>query len=59
MENVTTSLLLAPFAPLGVFLSWKLVNVIPQETFYIIVYLVLFSSGTKLIWDGLTRSGFI
>ena len=59
VENVTTSLLLAPFAPLGVFLGWKLVNVIPQETFYIIVYLVLFISGTKLIWDGLTRSGFI
>ena len=51
-------LLLTPFLPLGVFLGWKLVNVISQKMFFIIVYLVLFISDTKLIWDGLILGGF-
>ncbi|MEK9724343.1 MAG: sulfite exporter TauE/SafE family protein [Rhodospirillaceae bacterium] len=58
-DNLTTSLVLAPCIPIGVLLGWKLVDVVPRETFYKIVYAVLFLSGTKLIWDGLTRGGFV
>jgi len=58
-ENLSTSLVLAPFVPVGVFLGWKLAKVIPLDLFYRIIYVLLFISGTKLIWDGLTRGGFI
>ena len=59
VENVSTSIALAPFVPLGVILGWKLVNVIPENLFYRLVYIILFVSGTKLIWDGLTQGHFI
>lgn len=58
-ENLSTSLVLAPFVPVGVFLGWKLAKVIPLDLFYKIVYVLLFISGTKLIWDGLSRGGFM
>ena len=52
IENVSTSVVLAPFVPIGVFLGWKLIKVIPQDLFYKIIYVILFISGIKLIWDG-------
>lgn len=58
-QNLSTSLVLAPFVPVGVVLGWKLAKVIPQDLFYKLVYMLLFVSGAKLIWDGLTRGGFI
>ena len=58
-QNLSTSLVLAPFVPIGVLLGWKLAKIIPQDLFYKIVYVLLFVSGAKLFWDGLTRGGFI
>lgn len=59
VENLTTSAILVPFVPIGVYLGWKLVKVVPLDLFYKIVYALLFFSGSKLIWDGLTRGEFI
>ena len=54
MENLSASLVLAPFVPIGVLLGWRLVKIVPQDLFYKIVYVLLFISGSKLIWDGLS-----
>ena len=51
--NLTTSLVLAPLAPLGIWLGIRLHHVIPQEFFYRICYGLLFVAGGKLLWDGL------
>lgn len=56
VENVSTSIALAPFVPLGVILGWNLVKVVSQDLFYKTIYIILFISGTKLIWDGFTQS---
>ncbi|MBT6095736.1 MAG: sulfite exporter TauE/SafE family protein [Rhodospirillaceae bacterium] len=58
-ENLSTSLILLPAVPIGVWLGWKLVKVVKPETFYKICYILLFVAGTKLIYDGLTRGGYV
>ncbi|MBO6518561.1 MAG: sulfite exporter TauE/SafE family protein [Rhodospirillales bacterium] len=58
-ENLTTSLILMPMVPVGVWLGWKLVRVIDGETFYRICYALLFFAGVKLIYDGLRGTGVI
>lgn len=58
-ENLSTSLILLPVVPLGVWLGWKLVDVLKVETFYRLCYGVLFIAGVRLIWDGLARAGYI
>ena len=58
-ENLTTSLILMPMVPVGVWLGWKLVRVIDGETFYRICYALLFFAGVKLIWDGLSGMGVV
>ena len=56
-ENLTTSLILAPAVPLGVWLGWRLNRVLSLEFFYKLCYGLLFVAGVKLIWDGLTLGG--
>ncbi len=51
--NLTTSLFLIPIAPLGVLIGVWLVKKIDQALFFRIIYLLIFSVGLKLLWDGL------
>lgn len=51
--NMSTSLVLAPLAPLGVWLGVRIVRVIPQALFYRLFSLGMLLTGTKLLWDAL------
>ena len=57
IENITTSLLLLPLAPLGVYFGAYMVEKVGQEWFYKISYFCLSIAGIKLIYDG--RSSLI
>ncbi|MEO1405615.1 MAG: sulfite exporter TauE/SafE family protein [Pseudomonadota bacterium] len=50
-ENLTTSLILMPLAPVGVLTGVWLVNRIDQTLFYRIIYALIFMVGVKLLWD--------
>jgi hypothetical protein len=52
-ENLMTSLVLLPLAPIGMGLGIKALHVIPEKPFYRIAYAALFCVGLKLVWDGL------
>lgn len=52
-ENLMTSLVLLPLAPLGVWLGLRLHHLVSQALFYRLMYLLTFAAGAKLIWDGL------
>jgi len=52
-RNITTSLVLVPIAPIGVWLGVRMVKHIPQQLFYQLVYGGMFLTGAKLLWDGL------
>ena len=57
--NLGTSLLLLPAVPVGVWIGWRLIQVIQPELFYKVCYILLFVAGIKLIHDGLTRGGYV
>ena len=57
--NLSTSLMLLPAVPVGVWLGWRLIKVIEPETFYKVCYALLFIAGAKLLYDGLMRGGYI
>jgi hypothetical protein len=50
-RNMATSLLLLPIAPLGVWVGVKLARRISPVLFYRLLYLGMFLTGTKLLWD--------
>jgi uncharacterized membrane protein YfcA len=52
-ENILTSLLLSPLAPLGMWLGIWLHRRIDEKFFYQSVYLMLAVVGLKLLYDGL------
>jgi uncharacterized membrane protein YfcA len=52
-ENLMTSLVLLPLAPIGVWLGLRLHDMVSQGLFYRLMYLLTFAAGAKLIWDGL------
>ena len=52
-RNVSTSLVLLPLAPIGVWLGLWLVRRIATPWFYRFAYGGMFCTGTKLLWDGL------
>lgn len=52
-QSVLTSLLLLPFAPIGVWLGLRIAKRINQVLFYRLVYAGMFLTGCKLVWDGL------
>jgi len=52
-RNMATSLVLLPIAPIGVWVGVKLARRIKQALFYRLVYLGMFLTGTKLVWDAL------
>jgi len=51
-ESLYTSLLLLPFAPIGVWAGVRIAKRIKPELFYRLVYLGMFLTGCKLVWDG-------
>ena len=51
-ENIYTSLLLLPLAPLGVYFGAYLVDKIGQDWFYKIGYFCTLLAGCKLFYDG-------
>lgn len=51
-ENLSTSLVLLPLAPLGMWLGIWLHRAMRQDIFYRICYLLLFLAGLKLLYDG-------
>lgn len=52
-ENLATSLVLLPLAPIGIWLGVKAHNRVPEQLFYKLAYILLFITGSKLIWDGI------
>jgi uncharacterized membrane protein YfcA len=53
-ENLRTSLVLLPLAPLGMWLGIWLHRIVPEAAFYRICYLLLFLAGLKLLYDGIS-----
>jgi uncharacterized protein len=51
-RNFATSLMLLPIAPLGVLVGVKIARVIEPTLFYRLIYLGMFLTGCKLVWDG-------
>jgi uncharacterized membrane protein YfcA len=54
-RNMSTSLALLPFAPIGVLVGVKLAHRIQPVLFYRLVYLGMFLTGCKLVWDAVAR----
>jgi len=54
--NLMTSLVLMPLAPLGMWLGLKLVDKVPEQPFYRLIYALVLIVGVKLVWDGVTGS---
>jgi uncharacterized membrane protein YfcA len=52
-ENMSTSLVLLPIAPIGVWAGVRLARRIQPVLFYRLVYLGMFLTGSKLVWDAL------
>jgi uncharacterized membrane protein YfcA len=53
MRNFATSLVLLPLAPLGVWMGVRIARRIEPALFYRLVYVGMFLTGCKLLWDGL------
>ena len=53
LRNMSTSLMLMPLAPLGVWLGVWLTRRIASTWFYRLAYAGMFLTGAKLLWDGL------
>lgn len=51
-ETLYTSLLLLPFAPIGVWVGVRIAKRINPVLFYRLVYTGMFLTGCKLVWDG-------
>lgn len=54
LRNMTTSLVLMPLAPLGVWGGVWLARRIQPKWFYRLAYSGMFLTGVKLLWDGLS-----
>ncbi|MDH4053683.1 MAG: sulfite exporter TauE/SafE family protein, partial [Rubrivivax sp.] len=52
-RNLTTSAVLLPLAPVGVWLGVRVVRRIPPRLFYGLFELGMLLTGIKLLWDGL------
>jgi uncharacterized membrane protein YfcA len=52
LGNLTTSLVLSPFIPVGIWLGIMLHGRINQRIFYYLVYVFLLFAGVKLLHDG-------
>lgn len=52
LRNMSTALVLMPLAPVGVWIGVRLVPRIKPALFYKLVYVGMFLTGVKLLWDG-------
>ncbi|MBC5763147.1 sulfite exporter TauE/SafE family protein [Ramlibacter sp. GTP1] len=52
LRNMSTSLVLLPLAPVGVWIGVRMAKRIDPVLFYRLVYLGMFLTGAKLVWDG-------
>ncbi len=52
-RNLATSLVLLPLAPVGVWAGIRMARHINPRLFYQLIYIGLFLTGTKLVWDAL------
>lgn len=53
LRNMTTSLALLPFAPIGVWMGVRIAQRIQPKLFYRLIYTGMFLTGSKLVWDAL------
>ena len=51
-DNLLTSLVLSPLAPLGVWMGLRLHDRVNEKLFYNLAYFFLFLTGIKLLYDG-------
>ena len=51
-RNLATSILLLPLAPLGVWVGVRMARRVSPLLFYRVVYVGMFLTGLKLVWDG-------
>jgi hypothetical protein len=51
LRNMTTSLVLLPFAPIGVWVGVRIAHRIKPKLFYRLIYAGMFLTGIKLLWD--------
>ncbi|MBC5785269.1 sulfite exporter TauE/SafE family protein [Ramlibacter sp. USB13] len=51
LRNMSTSLALMPFAPVGVLVGVRLAHRIQPKRFYQLIYLGMLLTGLKLVWD--------
>jgi uncharacterized protein len=51
MRNFATSLVLLPFAPIGVWIGVRIAKRIKPDLFYKLLYTGMFLTGCKLVWD--------
>ena len=52
LRNMATSLVLMPFAPVGVLVGVRLAHRIKPVLFYRLIYIGMVLTGLKLVWDG-------
>lgn len=52
VRNMATSMVLLPLAPVGVWAGVKLAHRIKPALFYRLIYIGMFLTGVKLVWDG-------
>jgi uncharacterized protein len=55
LRNFATSLVLMPLAPLGVWIGVRIARKIEPTLFYRLVYIGMFLTGCKLVWDGFLK----
>jgi uncharacterized protein len=53
LQTTQADLILAPFALIGAWAGVRLHDVIPENVFFTVTYVLLSATGSKLIWDGL------
>ncbi len=59
VENLMVSAVLLPLAPFGIWLGLKLHGLVSQTLFYWISYSMMIIAGCKLLYDGLTKGGYL
>jgi len=50
--NLTTALILAPAAPIGIWLGLTFQKRLPEDVFYRVCFLLVFLTGCRLVWQG-------
>lgn len=57
--NFTQALVLAPLAPIGIWIGYWLTKRIDSKTFYQLSHILLLVAGLKLVYDGLKGFGLV